>query len=135
MYRTKDESVLILGFYVNFLIYFYKNNTFVLSQNCSACHRNLRNNHQSFRNNLNQQNQPIQQQHHHFRNRRPAIRQPSTSKKCTFATTTTTILPSSKTTITHLNDHRIYDDITHTHHPCQSQSSNSSNTSSIRIIE
>lgn len=91
---------------------------------------------------------------HYHHQRRPAIRQ---NKRCTFATTTTTILPPNNgnsniiggngngtTTVIHHRHHSTSpstsfavnkDNDQTLHQVCQSQSSNSSNTSSIRVID
>lgn len=99
---------------------------------------------------IRQNNRNCRHTHHYHHNRRPAIRQ---NKRCTFATATTTIPVSSTigcnqalsvTGIGRRHHHQQIDRTNNTdspdcnenpHQQCQSQSSNSSNTSSIRIID
>lgn len=100
------------------------------------------------------QNRTCRHAHHYHHNRRPAIRQ---NKRCTFATATTTIPVSStigcSQALSSGNGRRHHsqqqqqsfdgkdcgvdsaDCNQKPHQQCQSQSSNSSNTSSIRIID
>lgn len=98
-------------------------------QHCSTCDVSQRRSsrHRSCSSNCSSTNRPT---HHHithhthqncYHHRRPAIRQ---TKRCTFSQTTTTII-SKNDIINEENPHM----------PFQSQSSNSSNASSIRIIE
>lgn len=120
---------------------------------CSSCDSN-NSNPNSFRRHNSMRTCRHHHQHYHH-TRRPAIRQ---NKRCTFATTTTTILsssacggnnngngssntsryhPSSSGSLAQTRqqaDH-ILEFEPNTHQLCQSQSSNSSNTSSIRIID
>lgn len=113
---------------------------------CSSCDSG----NNSFRRHSNMRTCRHHHQHYHH-TRRPAIRQ---NKRCTFATTTTTILssacanssnnstsrhhPSSSTSLAQSrqqSDHHQQEFESNPHPLCQSQSSNSSNTSSIRIID
>lgn len=119
---------------------------------CSSCDgSNNTANNNSFRRQSSMRACRNNHQHYHH-TRKPAIRQ---NKRCTFATTATTILSqstlsstkcgntSTSLTQSHQRQHQKPSDRRqqsmdfepNTHKLCQSQSSNSSNTSSIRIID
>lgn len=135
---------------------------------CSSCDGSNNTGNHSFRRQNSMRTCRNHHQHYHH-TRKPAIRQ---NKRCTFATTATTILsqstisstkcgmsdgnsttttscchPSSSTSLTQAHQHQhqhqqasdrrqqSLDFEPNTHKLCQSQSSNSSNTSSIRIID
>lgn len=117
---------------------------------CSTCDKTSGINNTTNSTGISRQNRACRHAHHYHHNRRPAIRQ---NKRCTFATATTTIPVSSTigcsqalsvTGIGRRHLHQQFDRSSNTdspdcnqnpHQQCQSQSSNSSNTSSIRIID